>query len=407
MAGSLTAFKVKSAQPGRHSDGGGLLLLVKPNGRRYWFVRVMSDGKRRDFGLGDAGINGVGLAEARTKAEEIRKAVKGGTDPVAAKREAVAGRKAALSIASERTFEAVAGQFLEKHISTLKSPKHRSLWRSTLETYAFPVLAKRPIDAITGPMVIDALEAVWTRAPETSRRVRQRIAAVLDYAHARGWRGPKPDLSALTSKALPKHTEGVKHHAAVPYPDAPVVLAALHSEPGTMGRLALLFTIYTAARSGETRGATWAEIDTAKAEWTIPADRMKAKKPHTVPLSTPALAVLEAAAKVRKTGKGIEPLFPGSGGRSLSDMTMSAAHRATAPGSTVHGWRSTFRDWAAETTTFPADVCEAALAHSFGGKVQQAYQRGDLLVKRRKLMDAWARYLAGIPAERRKRNAVQ
>ncbi len=205
-------------------------------------------------------------------------------------------------------------------------------------------------------------------------------------------------MKVLTKGALAPHRDEREHHAAVEYTQAPAVLDTIRQSPETHGRLALLFTIYTAARSGETRGATWGEMDMEAATWTIPGARMKAGKLHTVPLSAPALAILETMAKGRRTNSPGEMIFSGTrAGKPLSDMTMAKAQRLAAPGTTVHGWRSTFRDWAGETTGFASDVLEACLAHAVGGKVQRSYQRGTMLDKRREVMDAWASYLAALP----------
>ncbi len=385
----LTPITVRNAKAGTLSDGGGLMLVTKASGARSWVLRVQADGKRRDYGLGASPA--VSLAQAREKAAMLRRQVKEGADPLEAKREAKAGRIEAAT----RTFETVARKMHGDLAPGFKNVKHAAQWLSTLEAVAFPAFGSKPVAAITGPMILDALEPIWTRTPETARRTRQRIAAVLDYAHARGWRERSPDVKVLAAKGLAPQTDRKEHHPAVDYADAPAVLAKLRAAPETVGRLGLLFTIYTAARSGETRGATWGEVDLDAGLWTIPGARMKAGKDHTVPLTAPALAVLERAKAGRLTDSLTALIFPGANaGKPMSDMTMGKAQQVLAPGTTVHGWRSTFRDWAGETTAFGSDVCEAALAHTVGNKVQRAYQRGTMLDKRRELMSAWAVFLA-------------
>lgn len=397
----LTAFKVAAAGPGQYSDGGSsaaLRLVVKPNKRRYWIVRGTLDGRRRDFVIGAADGKGatknLSLADARTAAADLRKLLRSGIDPAAVEKEERRARAAARALATERTFKVVAERFLGVHLPTLKTDAQRAHWRATLADHVFPRLGECQIDAITGPMIIEALGTIWERQPETAKRIRQRVGAVLDYAHALDWRGPKPDLQALTAKALPRHTGQVRHHAALPYDAAAGFMATLRGLDSTAGRLALEFLILTAVRSGEVRLATWAEVDTAAATWTIPAERMKMKRVHVVPLSEAALDVLKRAARMREKAEPAAPIFPGREGGALSDMALSNALKAIRGDITVHGWRSTFRDWAGESTVFPADVCEAALAHAIGDTTRRAYQRGDLLEKRRELMAAWARYLA-------------
>ena len=391
---SLTAVAVKTALPGRHHDGDGLILFVKPNQSRSWVLRVMKDGKRHELGMG--GFPAVSLAAARTKARETREKVKGGEDVLSAKRDAKAKRLEA----GQRTFAKVAERLHADLAPGYRNAKHSAQWLSSLKAHAFPAFGSKPVAAITGPMVIDALEPIWTSTPETARRVRQRIAAVLDFAHARGWRDRAPDLKVLTKRALAPHRDQLNHHSAVEHARAAGVVAAIRSAPETIGRLALLFTIYTAGRSGEIRGATWGEVDMNALLWTIPGSRMKAKQPHTVPLSGAAFAVLEVMAGARASNDPGGLIFPGArAGKPLSVTTMAKAQSLAAPGTTVHGWRSTFSDWAGETTGFPRDVIEAALAHEFGTKSQRAYQRSKMIDKRREVMEAWANHVAALPAD--------
>lgn len=387
---------VAATAPGVYPDGDGLSLVVKASGSRNWRLRIMHDGQRRDLGIGPA--RRVTLAQARLRAGELRDQVKRGIDPAAEKKAARRARIAAKAESAERTFRAAAERLHASLLPTFRNPKHGAQWIATLTSSVFPALGDTPVAAIDGPMVMDVLEPLWLRTPETARRVRQRVGAVLDWAHARGWRERAPDLAAFTRRALAPQPIARGHHAAVDHPAAPEAVAALRAAPETVSRLGLLWTIYTAARSGETRGATWSEVDIERRLWTISAERMKAGRPHVVPLSEAALTVLARAAKVRLSGTSDELIFPGVGGRPMSDMTMGKVQARAAPGTTVHGWRSTFRDWIGETTNFPADVAEAALAHAIGNAVQRAYQRGDLLDKRRDLMEAWARYLDPMPA---------
>lgn len=383
--GKLTALKVKNAKAGRHGDGAGLFLVVRPEGSKAWVLRVQCNGKRRDFGLGGADV--LPLIEAREKAAEWRKLAKAGRDPsLEAKREEI----------EIPTFERAAQQYHDNVKGGWKNPKHRAQWVQTLKTYAYPILGKRRVNAIDAPLIWSALGAIWQEKPETARRVRQRIASVLDYSKANGWRETEAPMRALAQIAS-RQTKRTGNFAAMPYAELPDLMCGLRDAEQTIGRRALQFTIFTAARSGEVRGARWREIDLDKAEWTIPAERMKAGKLHIVPLSPAALAILRELADVL----GDDPdalIFPGLKSQRLSDMTLSKAFRvAGGEGYTVHGTaRSSFRDWVAEQCpTVPGDVAEAALAHAVKGKVEAAYRRATYLEQRRKLMAAWAEYLAG------------
>lgn len=387
----LTDVAIRAAKSGRLQDGDGLMLLVKPSGSRFWVVRVMRDGKRKDIGLGSYPT--VSLSDARTKAAAIRAEVKAGTDVVAKRRQERTDRLEA----ADRTFEKVAKLLHGK--LTFKTPKQAATWLHRLETYAFPYIGAMPVADVDGPHVLEALEPIWLAKPETARRVRQLVGAVLRYARTREWRGPVPVLAEYTKDGLPKQPSGHVHHPAVDYADAPAVVAKLMGETRTMGRQALLFTILTAARTSETRLATWGEFDLDRATWTVPGGRMKMGREHVVPLPPQAVALLEARLAERHATKPEAPeadelVFPGERkGKPISDMTMLKAHKLVAPGTVPHGWRSTFRDWAGETTDHPADVCEAALAHLIGNAVTRSYQRGNLLEKRRALMNDWAAYV--------------
>lgn len=387
--GKLTALAVKAATaPGRYQDGGGLMLVVKPSGARSWQVRLQVDGKRRDFGLGSA--NDVSLAEARDKADKIRKEFRSGIDPVAKKR---AERLARLEIP---TFQTAAERTHAEHKAGWRNARHKGDWLSTLRNHAFPTLGNIRVDLIDGPMIRDVLLPIWQSKPVTARRVRQRITAVIGWAASTGYRGPL-DLTAM-SMGLPKQTRRAEHFPAMDYEAVPAFVAKVRSEAETVGRMAVLFTIYTAARSGETRGAVWEEFDLDAATWTIPAKRMKAGREHVVPLSDPALAVLRWAAQLR-TGKKGEPVFKGKGGKSVSDMTMTKVLRDVGLSETVHGFRSSFKDWASEASSFPDAVSEAALAHGDPDKVRRAYRRTDFRKLRVDLMAAWAAFVDGAGCE--------
>lgn len=379
--GNLTATSVKAASvPGRYGDGDGLFLLVGKRGGKSWMVRVQKNGRRRDIGLGSA--SKVPLKLARERAISVREQIEAGIDPVAERRKAAgipSFREAAVSVHAEQK-------------GGWKNAKHRSQWISTLETYAFPTFGDRSIAEVDAPAVRDALAAIWLEKPETARRLRQRIRTVIDWAVAKGYRETGLAMPVI-DKALPRQRAKVKHHAALPYAEIPVFMGKLR-ERESMGRLALEAVVLTAARSGEVRLATWDEIDLDAATWTIPAERMKAEREHVVPLSKTAIALLHRM-KAHKRGD-TALIFPGQKrGKPLSDMTLTKALRDMGLSVTAHGFRSTFRDWVAEQTNWPADLAEAALAHVISDKTVAAYQRGSMLEKRRELMTAWADYCDG------------
>jgi integrase len=382
--GKLTALKVKALkEPGRHSDGNGLVLYVKESGTKTWVLRIQVDGKRRDFGLGS--LADVSLAEAREKADDLRKQYRSGIDPVAAK------RAVKLVEAGVPTFREAAAQAHTEHKGGWKNVKHKAQWISSLEAYAYPAIADLPVDEIEGPAIRDLLADIWLAKPETARRVRQRIGAVLDWAYAKGYRKAEAPMRSVT-KGLPRQPKKDNHHAALPYEHAPSLMAKL-AESDSVGRNALRFLILTAARSGEVRGATWSEIDLGQKLWTVPGDRMKAGKTHIVPLQPAAITILEQMKKAFDDAPD-QPLFPGKAKKPLSDMTLTKVLRdGFSNDITVHGFRSTFRDWAAEQTDVAGDVVEAALAHAVQNKVEAAYRRTNYLEKRRALMNGWAAYL--------------
>lgn len=364
------------------------MLVVKSTGSRSWQVRLQVDGKRRDFGLGSAAT--VSLAEAREKAMEIRKLCRSGVDPVAKKR---AEKFARTSIP---TFRSAAETAHAEYKGSWRNLKHREDWLSSLKAYAFPSVGDLRIDMIDAPMIRDVLLPIWLDKPETARRVRQRIKAVLGWAASKGYRGAI-DLSVMDA-GLPKQPRRDNHFKAMDYRAVPSFVARVKRDPQTVGRMALLFTIYTAARSGETRGAVWEEIDMNAATWNIPGKRMKGGRQHIVPLSRPALAVLEQAALLRK-GRKDEPVFPGKGNAPASDMTLTKVLRDMGIDDTVHGFRSSFKDWASEESSFPDAVSEAALAHGDPDKVRAAYRRTDFFDKRVELMAAWGAFVEGTGGE--------
>ncbi len=382
---ALTVVQVRALQkPGRYSDGNGLYLVVDPTGAKRWLLRTTVHGRRRDIGLG--GLSLVSLAEAREKALGYRKLARDGGDPVLEKRKA---RNAV------PTFRAAAEQVYADHKASWKNTKHAQQWLNTLQQYAFPHIGDRMVDTIDTPEVLRVLSPIWLTKPETARRVRQRIGTVLDWAKAAGFRTGDNPIAGV-AKGLPKQGARDDHHAALPYAQVPEFVSGLRASKHTeVGRLAFEFLILTAARTGEVLGATWNELDFTQSLWTIPAERMKTGRPHRVPLSERAVEILWQAKAI---GSGSGYLFPGRGGtKPLSNMVFLMALRRMKLDITAHGFRSSFRDWAAEQTSFPREVCEMALAHTVENKVEAAYRRGDLFEKRRALMDAWSQFISRQP----------
>jgi integrase len=402
--GKLTTLKVKALTgTGRYGDGGGLWLQVraaeeargkapgKPM-RRSWLFRYMLDGTARQMGLGPADV--VSLAEARTAALECRKQLVAGIDPIEARVAALAAQRAAARVA---TFKQVAELYLTAHEGNWRNEKHRWQWRQTLEKHAFSAFGDRPVNTIGTGDVMGVLEPLWQTMPETASRLRGRIESVLDYARARDWRsGENPARwRGHIANMLPKRNKArtVEHHAAVPWAKMGAFWADLAAETGTAAA-ALRFTILTAARTGEAIGARWSEIDLAAGVWTVPAERMKAGREHRVPLSAAAAAGLQPFAAMRTDTSPDSFVFAGTrNGKPLSNMAMSMLlRRMKRDDLTVHGFRSTFRDWTAESTGYAREVAEAALAHVLADKVEAAYRRGDLFDKRRRLMEDWAAF---------------
>jgi len=385
----LSPRKVASAAPGKYEDGGGLRLVVSNAGARKWILRFTINGKRREMGLGS--YPDVALAEARSKASECRQQAAGGIDPIEARREAPEAIP---------TFTTCAAGFIRAHRKGWKNAKHARQWVSTLKSYARPVIGSRPVDAVATNDILEILSPIWTTKTETAKRVQGRIENVLDLAAAHKyrdalnparWRG---HLDMLLPK--PSKVKTVKHHPAMPYTEVPSFMAEL-SENGSVSALALRFLILTATRTSEVLQAHWSEINLETKVWTIPAARMKAKRKHRVPMPDMAIADLKALPRI----EGNPYLFPGARyGMPLSNMALLQLMRGMEFGVNgsrgdyvPHGFRSSFRDWSGEVSSFPRDVAEMALAHVIENKVEAAYRRGDLFEKRRKMMGAWAVFL--------------
>ncbi len=374
-----TGIRAERAQ-GRHSDGGGLYLNVTSTGTKSWLFMWVVGGKRREMGLG--AYPAIGLAKARAKAVELREAVAAGRDPIAEKRQA-----------PEPTFGKCADEYIEANKSDWSNAKHEYQWAQTLRDRCVLIRDKR-VSLVTTEDVEKVLRPIWTTIPETAARLRGRIERVLNYAKTKGWRtGENPaawkgNLSNVLPKQTPKRQRG--HQPALAYEFMPAFMDELTQQQGVSAR-ALELTILTVARSGETLGATWPEFDLAKKLWTVPPERMKAREEHIVPLSDKAVALLRKLAETATS----KFLFPSSTkpDQSLSNMAMlMLLRRMKHADISVHGFRSTFRDWAGDHTSFPREVAEAALAHKVGNEVEQAYRRGTALAKRAKLMQAWANY---------------
>jgi integrase len=382
----LSDVKIRTLRKkGLHADGLGLYLKVTESGSKSWILRFAMGGKRRDMGLGV--YPSISLAGARELAKDAHTAIQRGIDPVDFRRDRVAGTRSETKVT---TFGEAGRRYMDAHEAGWKNEKHRWQWKQTLEDVAGPILGEMSVAAINTNHVLKVLEPIWHKKPETATRLRGRIEAVLDWCKARGlcsgenparWRGHLDKLLPARAKF-----RKVKHHAALPWREIPEFMRELRAVQSISAR-ALEFTILTAARTGETIGATSQEIDQRAATWTIPPERMKAGVEHRVPLTAAALATLDAVPRF----EGNPYLFPGGRrGQGFSNMAMLKLLREMRPGMTVHGFRSSFRDWVAEMTSFPRELAEVALAHIVGNAVERAYQRGDLFEKRRKLMEAWA-----------------
>ncbi len=385
--GRLTSAKVESlSKPGRYGDGGTLFLYVAATGSKSWIQRITIDGKRHDIGLG--GFPLVSLREARDKAFENRRLARSGGNPLAAKRKA---RVPTFREAAEKTFEANRPRW--------RNAKVAKSWMQQLERHAFPILGNKPVDRIGREDVLRVLTPIWTSKPEVARKLRQRIRLILRWAEAHGYVEHNVAGEGI-SGALPPMPAVKEHYRALPYHEVPDALAKVEASRTSLAvKLCFRFLVLTAARSGESRGATWDEIDKEAREWRIPAERMKGNAEHRVPLSGAALVLLDQARPLRDDSGLVFP-SPTRRGKRLSDMTLPKLLRVTglAGRATVHGFRSSFRDWCAETNK-PRDIAEAALAHTVGG-VEGAYFRSDLFERRRALMERWASYVTAGPADK-------
>ena len=379
MASKLTARKVETAKPGKYSDGGNLYLIVSETGARKWVLRFTWRGRAKEMGLGSAAS--VPLTDAREKAASARRRIAQGLNPIDERK-----RDGGIP-----TFGEMAADVRETLSAGFRNEKHKAQWKSTLEPYAAPLRAK-PVDTIATDDVLAVLKPIWTTKAETASRVRGRIEKVLDAAKAKGFReGENPARwRGHLDHLLPKPSKLARgHHPAMPYEEVASFVAELRKREASAA-LALELCILTAARSGEILGMRWPEIDFDKKIWAVPADRMKAGREHRVPLSPRAVAILRKLEKV-KTG---EFVFAGQArNKPLSNMAMEMVlRRMKTQDATVHGFRSSFRDWAGNVSNFPREIVETALAHVIGDKAEQAYRRSDALEKRRKLMEAWASY---------------
>jgi integrase len=393
----LSALAVtRASTPGYYNDGAGLYLQVAKAGTKSWIFRFRMSGKQREMGLGP--LHTVSLAQARDKAKECRALLLEGTDPLEARN--ALKLDAALERARTVTFDHCAEQYIAAHRGSWKNAKHAAQWESTIATYASPIIGTLPVAVVDTALVVKVLQPIWQEKTETATRLRSRIENILDWAtvskfrageNPARWRGHLDNLLADPNKVAK-----VAHHAALPWQDIGTFMVDLRQRAGSAAR-AVEFAILTAGRSGEVRGARWDEIDLDAAIWTVPAERMKAGREHRVPLSTDALALLRALPVVGKH------VFPGQRGDApLSDMSLTAVlRRMERDEITVHGFRSTFRDWCAESVgnSFPREVCEHALAHSLPDKVEAAYRRGDLIEKRKVLMQVWADYCGKVQTE--------
>jgi integrase len=406
--GRLTALKVEKAKdPGMYADGGGLYLRVTPEGARNWVLRYMLDRRPHWMGLGPLAL--YSLHEARAKAHEARRKRHEGIDPIEARRAERAQQR--LDAAKTITFKQCAETYIASHRAGWRNGKHAGQWSTTLSTYAYPILGPLPVQSVDTGLVLKVLEPIWTAKPETASRLRGRLESILDLAKVRGyrdgenparWRGHLDKLLPALSKV-----RQVEHHAALFYAKLPGFLVGLREHDGVAAR-ALEFLILTAARTGEVIGARWSEIDLLDKTWTVPATRMKAHRGHRVPLSPSVLAILREMQELR-SGDNPDPfVFPGRKyGLALSNMAFLMLLRRMRRGDlTAHGFRATFKTWASERTSVHDEIAEAALAHVIGDKVGQAYRRGDLFEKRRRLMQHWATFCTSAPVQRSQTNVT-
>ncbi len=388
----LTTLKVeKVKKPGMYADGGGLYLRVTAEGARNWVLRYMLDRKAHWMGLGPLAL--YGLAEARTRALDARKKRHDGIDPIKARR--VERARQRLEAAKTVTLKQCAESYIAAHRAGWRNGKHAAQWSATLSTYASPVIGALPVQSVDTALVLKVIEPIWTAKPETASRLRGRLESILDFAKVRGYRdGENPARwRGHLDKLLPARfkVRAIEHHAALPYAEMPAFLPALREQEGAAAQ-ALEFLILTAARTGEVIGARWSEIDLLDKVWTVPAARMKARREHRVPLSPRTLAILSGFQAARGSGADSAFVFPGrKAEKPLSNMAfLMLLRRLGRADLTAHGFRATFKTWASERTAFQNEIVEASLAHVIGGKVEQAYRRGDMFEKRRRLMNDWA-----------------
>jgi integrase len=393
-------YKLSQVQIGRAvkrqctlNDGGGLYLVSRPPNGASWIFRFSRHGKDRWMGIGQYPT--VTLKDARARATDARQLLSGDVDPIENRRQQRALTK--LQLVRQMTFAQCAALYIASHKTAWRNAKHSAQWDATLKTYAYPLIGSLPVAAVDTSFVMKALQPIWSAKPETASRLRGRIEAILNWAtvsefrtglNPARWRGHLDNLLPARNKIAK-----VEHHAALPYADVPAFMVKLRHQEGMAAR-ALEFLILTAARTGEVMGARWPEINLREKLWTIPAERMKAGKEHRVPLSPRAVEILEAVRPGPSEADGY--VFPGNKAKKpLSNMAFSMLlRRMECIDMTAHGMRSSFRDWCAERTNFPSEVAEMALAHSVGNKVEAAYRRGDLYVKRQQLMDHWATFCA-------------
>ena len=380
---ALTAVRVRNEKkPGRYADGNGLYLVVDPSGARRWLLRLIIEGRRRDLGLGSTRL--VPLSEAREKALAYRKTARQGGDPV---------REGKRTSAVAPTFSNAAETVHASRAPGFRNAKHAAQWISTLRTYANPTIGEMTIDVIATPDILRLIGPIWLAKPETARRVLQRIGTVFDWAKAAGYRTGENPVGGV-KQGLAKQAGGKKHHSAMPFIDVPEFVAMLRATDGyATSHLPLEFMILTAVRTSEVLKAKWPEMDLNAAVWTIPAERMKAKREHRVPLTARCIEILEVARQISPIS---DYVFTGRDGmKPASNMTMLQVMNRLELPYVPHGFRSSFRDWASETTNHPREVCEIALAHTISNKVEAAYRRGDLLERRTTLMHDWEAFLSG------------
>jgi integrase len=390
--GRLTALKVEKAkEPGMYADGGGLYLRVTDTGAKNWVLRFMLDRRPRWMGLGPLAL--YGLQDARNRSLDARRKRHEGIDPIEARRAERARKR--LDEAKAFTFKQCAESYIAAHRAGWRNEKHAAQWSATLAAYAYPAIGALPVQAVDTALVLKVLEPIWTVKPETASRLRGRLESILSFAKVRGYRdGENPAAwRGHLDKLLPARAKvrAIEHHAALAYADLPAFLIALHQQEGLAAR-ALEFLILTAARTGEVIGARWDEIDVPEKVWMVPASRMKAHRVHRVPLSPRALAIVSEMQALRQ-GDEAYMFRGGKSGKPLSNMAFLMLLRRMGRGElTAHGFRATFKTWASERTSFQNEIVEASLAHTIGGKVEQAYMRGDLFDKRRRLMQQWATF---------------